>query len=88
MLKETLIAVISSMISGLVLIFVGYLFIIKENQLIIQTLKEEIVDLEEITTETQNSLNATQLFIVSAHPGMDFSMLSQNLGESSIPELD
>jgi len=52
MLKEAFVAVISAVISGIVLTFAGYLLIIKENQVIIQSLKEQVADLKKDALRT------------------------------------
>lgn len=72
MIKEITVAVVSAAVIAIT----GYILVIKENQLKIEFLTEKIAELKEISTNTQGSLNATKLFIASAHPKRDISSLA------------
>ncbi|PUB83979.1 MAG: hypothetical protein DBP02_10110 [gamma proteobacterium symbiont of Ctena orbiculata] len=72
MYKEITVAVIA----GIIVSIASYLLIIKENQMSITALQNEVKQLREMEMKTQTSLNATKLFIASAHPDKDISKLA------------
>lgn len=72
MVREFLI----SAIGGSIVALAGYLLIVKENQVKIDYLSQQVKELQEFESGTRNALAATKLFVVSAHPERDFSALT------------
>lgn len=72
MYREITVAVIA----GIIVSIASYLLIVKENQMSIAALNNEVKQLRELEIKTQSSLNATKLFTASAHPEKDISTLS------------
>lgn len=69
-------AIIIAVVSGLIVAAAGYLLIVKENQMSIRAVEKEISQLREMGIKTQDSLNATKLFVAQAHPDRDASTLA------------
>lgn len=84
-LKGVLIGVIPTAIIA----FLGYIWVIKENQLSIDLLKEEVRSISANQDERSKSVNSIKLFIASAHPNKDLSPLltSTRISELSSKEV-
>lgn len=72
MVKEIIVAVVG----GSVVALAGYLLGVKENQVNITHIKQELQDIKEIGKNNQDSLVATKLFVAQAHPNRDASTLA------------
>ncbi|MDR4513158.1 hypothetical protein [Nitrosomonas sp.] len=72
MVKE----IIASIVAAGIVAFAGYLFIVKENQLMIRNLSDDLTNIKNEIEKSNSALRATNLFIAQAHPDRDVSMLA------------
>ena len=85
-------ALIIAAVSGLIVALGSYLLVVKENKVRIEGLQSTLEDLRDSSIKIQDSLTATKLFIVQAHPDRNASSLAavmklKNLNKAELATL-
>jgi len=55
---------------------VGYVFLVKENQIKISNLEKSIIKISDSLDDSGKSISALKLYVVSAHPSKDYMSLA------------
>ena len=69
---------------------VGYVFLVKENQIKISNLEKTITKIADSMDDSGESINALKLFVVSAHPSKNYMPLAsaKKLGSFKPSEME